>query len=154
MNVSLTHLHLSRPRVLRPSVNATPSPTLSAAAAEEGLSTTKRRPALSVVTPLPRSATLSNLKEGRNFGKLSIVIDNESELYLKSTSASRLGQLDSSMNFLQFREHLDTEIVEWSEKGKRRKTTGTGRMAHLKTLSRRFKNGFREGTQAKKAAAK
>jgi len=36
-------------------------------------------------------------------------------------------------------------IVEWSEKGKRRKTTGTGRMAYLKTLSRRFKNGFREG---------
>ncbi|CEP20147.1 hypothetical protein [Parasitella parasitica] len=38
----------------------------------------------------------------------------------------------------------------WSEKGKRRKTTGTGRMAHLKEVQRRFKNGFREGTQAKK----
>jgi hypothetical protein len=36
--------------------------------------------------------------------------------------------------------------VNWSVKGKRRKTTGTGRMRHLKTLSRRFKNGFREGT--------
>ena len=41
-------------------------------------------------------------------------------------------------------------IVNWSEKGKRRKTTGTGRMAHLKEVHRRFKNGFREGTQAKK----
>ncbi|KAF9582109.1 60S ribosomal protein L37A [Lunasporangiospora selenospora] len=38
----------------------------------------------------------------------------------------------------------------WSVKGKRRKTTGTGRMRHLADVSRRFKNGFREGTQAKK----
>lgn len=30
-------------------------------------------------------------------------------------------------------------------KGKRRKTTGTGRMRYLKDMSRRFKNGFREG---------
>ncbi|TFJ80176.1 hypothetical protein NSK_008483 [Nannochloropsis salina CCMP1776] len=43
----------------------------------------------------------------------------------------------------------------WSEKAKRRKTTGTGRTAHLKSLPRRFKNGFREGTAApaKKVAA-
>ncbi|KAG1450481.1 hypothetical protein G6F55_009662 [Rhizopus delemar] len=41
----------------------------------------------------------------------------------------------------------------WSEKGKRRKTTGTGRMAHLKEVHRRFKNGFREGSQAKKQVA-
>lgn len=33
----------------------------------------------------------------------------------------------------------------WSEKGQRRKTTGTGRMRHLKIVRRRFKNGFREG---------
>ncbi|KAI8621307.1 60S ribosomal protein L37 [Chytriomyces sp. MP71] len=33
----------------------------------------------------------------------------------------------------------------WSVKGQRRKTTGTGRCAYLKTMSRRFKNGFREG---------
>ncbi|KAG0218397.1 60S ribosomal protein L37A [Mortierella sp. NVP41] len=38
----------------------------------------------------------------------------------------------------------------WSEKAKRRKTTGTGRMRHLSDVNRRFKNGFREGTQAKK----
>jgi hypothetical protein len=30
-------------------------------------------------------------------------------------------------------------------KGKRRKTTGTGRMRYLKDMPRRFKNGFREG---------
>ncbi|KAJ3351098.1 60S ribosomal protein L37A [Allomyces javanicus] len=43
-----------------------------------------------------------------------------------------------------------TRSFEWSEKGKRRKTTGTGRMRYLKTVTRRFKNGFRSG--APKAA--
>ena len=33
----------------------------------------------------------------------------------------------------------------WSVKGKRRKTMGTGRMRYLKIVRRRFKNGFREG---------
>merc|ERR1712146_109242 len=44
----------------------------------------------------------------------------------------------------------------WSQKAIRRKTTGTGRMRSLKLLPRRFKNGFREGTQAvsKKRAEK
>merc|ERR1711893_116098 len=37
----------------------------------------------------------------------------------------------------------------WSEKAKRRKTTGTGRMKHLKKVNRRFRNGFREGTKPK-----
>ena len=36
----------------------------------------------------------------------------------------------------------------WSEKGLRRRTQGTGRMRYMKSLPRRFKNGFREGTQA------
>ncbi|SRR5258708_30045524 len=31
----------------------------------------------------------------------------------------------------------------WSLKAKRRKTTGTGRMAHLRDVHRRFRNGFR-----------
>ena len=39
----------------------------------------------------------------------------------------------------------------WSVKAIRRKTTGTGRMRHLRNMPRRFKNGFREGTQATKA---
>ncbi|TPX50132.1 hypothetical protein SeLEV6574_g01091 [Synchytrium endobioticum] len=46
-----------------------------------------------------------------------------------------------------------TRKYQWSIKGKRRKTTGTGRMSYLKNLPRRFKNGFREGTQAKKLPA-
>lgn len=33
----------------------------------------------------------------------------------------------------------------WSQKAIRRKTTGTGRMRHLKVVQRKFKNGFREG---------
>ena len=37
----------------------------------------------------------------------------------------------------------------WSEKSIRRKTTGTGRTRYLKTLSVKFKNNFRSGTQAK-----
>ena len=36
----------------------------------------------------------------------------------------------------------------WSMKGLRRRTQGTGRMRYMKSLPRRFKNGFREGTQA------
>lgn len=40
----------------------------------------------------------------------------------------------------------------WSVKSKRRRTTGTGRMQYLKHMSRRFKNNFREGTQAKPKA--
>eukprot|EP00970_Alexandrium_tamarense_P005165 scaffold836_cov189-Alexandrium_tamarense.AAC.15 len=38
----------------------------------------------------------------------------------------------------------------WGQKAKGRRTVGTGRMRYMKTLTRRFKNGFREGTQAKK----
>ncbi|XP_021719348.1 60S ribosomal protein L37-like [Chenopodium quinoa] len=36
----------------------------------------------------------------------------------------------------------------WSMKAIRRKTTGTGRMRYLRNVPRRFKTGFREGTQA------
>ncbi|KAG6367211.1 hypothetical protein INS49_001396 [Diaporthe citri] len=39
-----------------------------------------------------------------------------------------------------------TRKYNWSEKAKRRKTTGTGRMRSLSTISRRFKNGFQTGT--------
>jgi large subunit ribosomal protein L37e len=37
-----------------------------------------------------------------------------------------------------------------SNKARRRKTTGTGRCRYLKTLPRRFKNGFQSGTEAKR----
>ena len=39
-------------------------------------------------------------------------------------------------------------LVGWCTKAKGRRTDGTGRMRHMKSVSRRFKNGFREGTTA------
>merc|ERR1712149_138190 len=39
----------------------------------------------------------------------------------------------------------------WSEKAIRRKTTGTGRMRHLKIVRIKFKNGFREGPPSSQA---
>ncbi|CAN1285889.1 60S ribosomal protein L37-3, partial [Linum perenne] len=44
--------------------------------------------------------------------------------------------------------HLQKSRYNWSEKAIRRKTTGTGRMRYMRHLPRRFKSGFREGTQA------
>lgn len=40
----------------------------------------------------------------------------------------------------------------WGAKALRRRTTGTGRQRFLKTVARRAKNGFREGTVAKPKA--
>jgi large subunit ribosomal protein L37e len=40
-------------------------------------------------------------------------------------------------------------IDNWSVKSIRRHAEGTGRMRHLKNITRKLKNGFREGTQAK-----
>jgi hypothetical protein len=39
--------------------------------------------------------------------------------------------------------HKLTQSDEWGQKAKRRKTTGTGSMRYLRTVARRFKNGFR-----------
>ncbi|KAE9555803.1 hypothetical protein FO519_001017 [Halicephalobus sp. NKZ332] len=38
---------------------------------------------------------------------------------------------------------------QWSIKSIRRRTTGTGRMRHLKVVHRRFRNGFRENSAPK-----
>ena len=43
-------------------------------------------------------------------------------------------------------QQTDTVADEWSEKAKRRKTTGTGRMRTLKSVARKFSNGFQLGT--------
>ncbi|KAH9888638.1 hypothetical protein F4778DRAFT_785843 [Xylariomycetidae sp. FL2044] len=45
------------------------------------------------------------------------------------------------------------ETDNWSEKAKRRKTSGTGRMRYLKDVTRRFKNGFQTGVPANTRAA-
>ncbi|KAJ4374235.1 60S ribosomal protein L37B [Neocucurbitaria cava] len=41
-----------------------------------------------------------------------------------------------------------TRKFNWGEKAMRRKTTGTGRMRYLKTVNRKFSNGFRTGAPA------
>merc|ERR1712106_430525 len=48
-----------------------------------------------------------------------------------------------------------TRGYNWGKKAQRRRTTGTGRTAHLREVHRRFKNGFRTGVTApiKKAEA-
>eukprot|EP00003_Mantamonas_plastica_P022885 TRINITY_DN3971_c0_g1_i1.p1 TRINITY_DN3971_c0_g1~~TRINITY_DN3971_c0_g1_i1.p1 ORF type:complete len:127 (-),score=18.20 TRINITY_DN3971_c0_g1_i1:18-398(-) len=45
--------------------------------------------------------------------------------------------------------HRKLRSFNWSAKAKRRRTTGVGRMRYLKHVTRRAKNGFREGTVAK-----
>ncbi|KAI8475152.1 MAG: ribosomal protein L37 component of cytosolic 80S ribosome and 60S large subunit [Monoraphidium minutum] len=42
---------------------------------------------------------------------------------------------------------------QWGKKAIGRHTTGTGRMRSMKEMPRRFKNHFREGTQAEKKVA-
>ncbi|KAJ5886720.1 60S ribosomal protein L37 [Penicillium subrubescens] len=39
-----------------------------------------------------------------------------------------------------------TRKFNWSEKAKRRKTTGSGRLRSLRDVHRRFTNGFQTGT--------
>ncbi|KAF7918474.1 uncharacterized protein EAE98_009717 [Botrytis deweyae] len=41
--------------------------------------------------------------------------------------------------------NISLNKYNWGEKAKRRKTTGTGRMRHMKEVPRRFKNGFQTG---------
>lgn len=41
----------------------------------------------------------------------------------------------------------------WALKASRRRTTGTGRMQHLKKVQRAFKNGFRTGVAKPKKSA-
>lgn len=56
--------------------------------------------------------------------------------------------MSSSASFFQITNLSSLEFYfsdEWGQKAKRRRTTGTGRMSYLKTIPRKFKNGFREG---------
>ena len=39
-------------------------------------------------------------------------------------------------------------VDNWALKSSRRRGQGTGRMSYLKTMTRRFKNGFQEGSEA------
>ena len=48
--------------------------------------------------------------------------------------------------------HARLRKFHWAHKALRRRTTGTGRMRHMRDLPRRAKNGFREGTTPAKKA--
>lgn len=47
-----------------------------------------------------------------------------------------------------------SSAVNWAYKAIRRKTTGTGRLRHLKQVHQRFKHGFREGGVPKRKGVK
>lgn len=59
----------------------------------------------------------------------------------------RLNEVDHGVGYwdVMAYEFLFWNIVNWGEKAKRRKTTGSGRMSHLKDVHQRYKNGFRVG---------
>ncbi|KAG2811268.1 hypothetical protein PC112_g15688 [Phytophthora cactorum] len=69
--------------------------------------------------------------------------DDESSYHIQKSTCSSCGYPAAKMR-----------KYNWSQKALRRRTTGSGRMRHLKNVQRRFKNGFREGSSAvsKKAA--
>jgi hypothetical protein len=66
-------------------------------------------------------------------------------------SAGKYRYLHTQLQYLHFPSlfafhlFLGHELISdnWGAKAKRRKTTGTGRMRYLKTVARRFNNGFR-----------
>mmetsp|Transcript_17653 Transcript_17653/g.30665 ORF Transcript_17653/g.30665 Transcript_17653/m.30665 type:complete len:95 (-) Transcript_17653:46-330(-) len=73
-------------------------------------------------------------------------------------SNAQLGEQQTNflISFYNFELHLPLNSTDnWSLKSKRRRTDGTGRKQYTRYLSRRFKNGFREGSQAvsKRASA-
>lgn len=126
-----------RRKVRRVSACATIRPTPSADGVGAALTTSRRAPALRVATLLPRCASVSSLLS-RSFSDLApcaLLLDVRLTYWL--------------LLFL-----LMQYTVNWSQKALRRRTTGTGRMRHLKNVQRKFKNGFREGSSAvsKKAA--
>jgi hypothetical protein len=45
------------------------------------------------------------------------------------------------------KQQLTEDADNWSEKAKRRRTDGTGRMRSMSSISRKFKNGFQTGGQ-------
>jgi hypothetical protein len=52
-----------------------------------------------------------------------------------------LGTKSRTLAYMDF-----LRTVNWGEKAKRRKTTGSGRMRSLRDVHRRFQNGFQTGT--------
>lgn len=81
----------------------------------------------------------------RNFNWCVLVIPRRVQSAWRSVLSSLL---TTSHHLLLF-----PLVVNRGLKAKRRRTTGSGRMAHLKNVPRRAKNGFRTGVATKKKAA-
>lgn len=93
------------------------------------------------------------LLDGHNLLVLTWVDTVKTANALKeNTRLAQRIQLHFNRKLIHFHFPLFTD--NWSEKAKRRKTTGTGRCRYLKVVRRRFRNGFREGGQAKPRQAK
>lgn len=73
---------------------------------------------------------------------------NLSDIYLSiQFNHPTTNTTDQHLKKLSTRTHSNIQPTDnWGEKAKRRKTTGTGRMRTLKLVSRKFSNGFRNGT--------
>ena len=66
----------------------------------------------------------------------------KSALALQDTHVEDTTRVKGSSAYTEFSHITDN----WSEKAKRRKTTGSGRMRSLRLVHRRFTNGFQTGT--------
>lgn len=102
-----------------------------------------------MLTGYPRSPLHARPEAHLLVVRLPLRQDQEVYVYVESLSEQYPGSLPWICVFFQRFGKADNGItVNWSEKGKRRKTTGTGRMRYLKDVSRRFKNGFQTGAPA------
>ncbi|KAG6970448.1 hypothetical protein JG688_00004868 [Phytophthora aleatoria] len=82
-----------------------------------------------------------------------------SSYHIQKSTCSSCGYPAAKMRKCKYLSRRTSNVLQlfgnnWSQKALRRRTTGSGRMRHLKNVQRRFKNGFREGSSAvsKKAA--
>lgn len=99
-----------------------------------GLSTSRSTPAPRAATPLPRSGSVRFTRPYRKHDEYSI--------------RSKRGELLQALALDERKQIKLTEMgnaVNWSDKAKRRKTTGTGRMRKLGDIPRKFRNGFQTG---------
>ena len=107
-------------------------PPIAAVVAVVAPTTSRRPPAARAATPPLASVTVRadprRLSSGLKRGRIPRTIRWKRNPGVRLTPAAPLPLSDN-----------------WSTKAIGRRTTGTGRMRYLKTLPRRFKNGFREG---------
>jgi hypothetical protein len=65
---------------------------------------------------------------------------------LKKNQVPLIWKMSTDLRIPAYMVFFFLRTVNWSEKAKRRKTTGSGRMRSLRDVHRRFLNGFQTGT--------